>query len=97
MYLINQRFDGHFIEVYIGDGRKQSFDKQLIGILIRLSVTVCCTCKADQSSGQLILQSCNICFLAAYSGSSCTSFAACCLLTLETKHLHVHHLLLLRF
>ena len=95
MYLIDQRLDGHFIEVHIGNGRKQPFDQQLIGILRWLSITVCRTSKTDQSAGQLILQSGNISLLAAYSGSSGTSFTACRLFTLKTKHLSVHHLFLL--
>ena len=95
MHFLDQRFDGRFIEIYICNGCKQAFDEQLIGILSRLGVAVCRTGKSDQSSGQLILQPCDISFLAAYSGSSCTCLAACRLFTLKTKHLCVHYLFLL--
>ena len=90
MYLIDQSLDSGFIEVYVGNSRKQAFDQQFIGIISRLSVAICRTGKADQSTCQLILKTCNICLFAANTSSAGTAFASGCLLTLETKHFPFH-------
>jgi hypothetical protein len=90
MYLIDQSPDSGFIEVYVGNSRKQAFDQQFIGIISRLSVAICRTGKADQSTCQLILKTCNICLFAANTSSAGTAFASGCLLTLETKHFPFH-------
>ena len=96
MYLIDQSLDSGFIEVYVGNSRKQAFDQQFIGIISRLSVAICRTGKADQSTCQLILKTCNICLFAANTSSAGTAFASGCLLTLKTKHLSIHlHFLLM--
>ncbi len=90
MYFIYQGLYCGFIEVYVGDGRKQSLDEQFIGVFGRLSVAVRSTGKADQRAGQFVLQTCDISFFAANTGSSGTAFSSGCLLTLKTKHLSFH-------
>ena len=95
VHLIDQSLNGGFVEVHVGDGREQSFDEQLVGVFRRLRIAVSRTGKANQRADQLILQSGNIRLLAAYSGSSGTSFTTCRLFALKTKHLSVHHPFLL--
>ena len=84
---IHKTLKRFIVEIHVGNGGKQRLPNQLVRLLIHLVLVANdCMGKANQRTGQLILQKGGILLFAAYARFAGAATAGCGLFTLKTEH-----------
>ena len=91
-HFFNEGRDRFAVEAYIRNCGEETLYYQSVCRLVDGGlISFRGPCKADERTGEPILQFRCLSFLAAYAGMACAGRAACCLFTLKTKHFSIHH------